>query len=356
MATITDGARMFAAVLHAPADLRYEEVDIPSIKDDEVLVGVRAAGICGSDLGRVMTTGTYTFPTIPGHEFCGVIVQAGKNVTDHAPGERVVVAPILPCMRCRYCSRGDYGLCNDYSYLGSRQNGAFAQYVAAPACNLLPLPDEVSFREGALVEPAAVTLHGMIHVGISAGETVAVMGCGPIGLFAIQFARILGARRIIAADIAPEKLVVAAAVGAEECIDSSTRDTVEALLSLTDGNGVDVAIETAGVPQTQEQCIRSLRKRGRLLYLGTSHKDVVLPPRTFERIVRNELSICGSWNSYSAPFPGIEWVATLDYARKGVLDVSTLITHSFDLCEAPRVFQDLSRRTFPFTKVIFEMP
>ena len=278
---------MFAAVLHAPADLRYEEVAVPVFGDEEVMISVRAAGICGSDLGRVMTTGTYTFPTIPGHEFCGVIEEVGEKVRGHVPGERVVVAPLLPCMRCRYCSRGDYGLCSDYSYLGSRKDGAFAQYAAAPARNLLPLPDEVSFRDGALVEPAAVTLHGMIRVGIAAGDTVAVMGCGPIGLFAIQFARIMGARRIIAADIAPEKLTVAKAVGAEECIDSEAHDTVEALFSLTEGNGVDVAIETDGVPQTQEQCIRSLRKRGRLLYLGTSHRDVVLPPRTF-RVHRAE--------------------------------------------------------------------
>jgi L-iditol 2-dehydrogenase len=347
---------MFAAVLHAPADLRYEQVKLPMVGDDEVLIHVRAAGICGSDLGRVMKTGTYTFPTIPGHEFCGVIAEVGKDVKEHAPGERAVVAPLLPCMRCEFCASGDYGMCDDYSYLGSRRDGAFAQFVAAPARNLLRLPDGVSFAEGALVEPAAVTLHGMIRVGINVGDEVAVLGCGPIGLFAIQFARIMGARRIIAADIVQDKLAVAKEVGADDCVDSSAHDAVEAITTLTKGIGVDVAIETAGVSQTQEQCIRSVKKRGRLLYLGTSHSDVILPPRTFERIVRNELSIFGAWNSYSTPFPGVEWRAAIDFAEKGALKMRPLISHTFDLSDAPRVFGDLSERRFSFTKVIFELP
>jgi L-iditol 2-dehydrogenase len=348
--------RMFAAVLHAPADLRYEQVKIPDFKDNEVLIRVRAAGVCGSDLGRVMKTGTYTLPLIPGHEFCGEVAEVGKSVTGHAPHDRVVVAPLLPCMQCEFCARGAYGMCDAYSYLGSRKDGAFAQFAVAPAQNLLHLPDGVSFAEGASVEPAAVTLHGMMRVGINVGDTIAVLGCGPIGLFAIQFARIMGARRIIAADIAKDKLALAETVGADESIDSSEFDTVDRIKDSTNGKGVDVAIETAGVGQTQEQCIRSTKKKGRLLYLGTAHRDVVIPPRTFECIVRNELSIFGSWNSYSAPFPGIEWPATIDFIEKGLLKIRPLITHTFDLSEARRVFDDLAERRFTFTKVIFEIP
>lgn len=347
--------RMFAAVLHAPADLRYERVPVPACGDHEVLIRVRAAGVCGSDLDRVMKTGTYTFPTIPGHEFSGEVAEVGRAVKEYQSPARVVVAPLLACMQCESCSRGDYGMCDSYGYLGSRTDGAFAQFAVAPAKNLLRLPDEVSFAEGAMVEPAAVTLHGMMRVGIHPGETVAVLGCGPIGLCAIQFARIMGARRVIAVDIASDKLELARAVGAEDCIDSGLVDAVEVIRDSTAGKGVEVSIETAGVAYTQEQALRIAKKKGRVLYLGTAHKEVVIPPRTFECIVRNELTVVGSWNSYSAPFPGVEWHATLDYLSRGVLKLRPLITHTFGLSEASRVFQDLSERRFAFTKVMFEI-
>lgn len=346
---------MYAAVLHAPADLRYERVPVPAIRDGEVLVRVRAAGVCGSDLGRVMVTGTYRFPTIPGHEFCGEVAAVGSGVNDVQPGDRVAVAPILPCGKCAYCQAGDYGLCDDYNYLGSRTDGGYAEYVAAPVRNLVRLPDQLSFEEGAMIEPAAVTLHGMIRVGIQVGDAVAVLGCGTIGLFAIQFAKIMGATRVIATDVAPDKLELAAQLGADVCIDAFATDAVQRIRELTSGRGVDVAVETAGVVQTQEQCLRIARKKGRVLYLGTAHRDVVLPPKSFENIVRHELSIVGSWNSYSAPFPGVEWQATVDYVKSGALRLRPMITHRLKLSEAPRVFAELVQRKYPFTKVIFEI-
>jgi len=346
---------MNAAVLHAPADLRYERVNVPAIREDEALVRVRAAGVCGSDLGRVMKTGTYRFPTIPGHEFCGEVAAVGAAVQGVRVGDRVAVAPILPCLDCEFCASGDYGLCDRYNYLGSRTDGGFAQFVAAPAKNLIPLPDSLSFAEGAMIEPAAVTLHGMMRVGVNAGETVAVLGCGTIGLFAIQFAKIMGATRVIATDVAPDKLELAARVGADVCIDSAARDAVERIRELTGGRGADVAIETAGVVQTQEQTLRAVRKKGRVLLLGTAHRDVVLPPKSFENIVRYELTLVGSWNSYSAPFPGAEWRATVEYAKSGALKLAPLITHRYPLSEAPTVFVDLAARAYPFTKVMFEI-
>jgi L-iditol 2-dehydrogenase len=348
------GKEMNAAVLHAVGDLRYERVGMPAAGEGEALVRVRAAGVCGSDLGRVMTTGTYRFPTIPGHEFCGEIVETGSRLRAFARGDRVVVAPLLPCGRCEFCESGDFGLCEDYDYLGSRRDGGFAEYVVAPERNLLRLPDELSFLEGAGVEPAAVTLHGLLRVGIGVGDTVAVLGCGALGLFALQFARIMGASRVFAVDIAPDKLALAGILGADECVNSAEVDAVERILELTGGRGASVALETAGAVQTQEQCLRIVRKKGRVLYLGTAHRDVVIPPKSFERIVRHELSLMGSWNSYSAPFPGVEWQSTIDFLRSGSFKLKPLITHVFDLSEAPKVFVDLVKRTYPYTKVMFE--
>lgn len=345
---------MNAAVLYAPGDLRYEQVAKPSIQaSDDVLVKIKAVGICGSDLDRVLHTGTYSFPTIPGHEFSGVVEAIGESVEDLAVGDAVVVAPMLPCMKCEACAHGHYGQCEDYDFIGSRRDGAFAEFVVAPRSNVLKTPSKVTMEDGALVEPAAVTLHGMMNVGINPGETVVVLGCGPIGQMAVQFSKIMGATKVIAVDIQPDKLEEAKALGADITFNALEVDPVEEIKKLTGGRGAHVSIETAGSNITQEQSLRATRDLGRILYLGTAHKDVVFPPKSFERIVRGEIQIFGSWNSYSAPFPGTEWTATLDYIHEGKLIVNKLITHKFKLSEAPEVFEKLNKRAIAFNKILF---
>jgi len=197
---------MKAAVLHAPGDLRVETVNIPAIGPDDVLVEVKAAGICGSDIGRVMVTGTYRFPTIPGHEFSGRVEKVGANVRNLAAGDRVAVAPLMPCRTCESCQAGKFHLCDDYDFMGSRSNGAFAQYLCAPASNVLKVPDTVSYEVAATIEPAAIILHGIHKLDIKLGDAVAVVGCGALGFFALQFAKLSGARPLIAIDVDEEKL------------------------------------------------------------------------------------------------------------------------------------------------------
>lgn len=348
--------QMKAAVLHAPGDLRVESVAKPANPGpDEVIVQVKAAGICGSDLDRVMKTGTYSFPTIPGHEFCGVVSEVGAQVENFKINDRVLVTPILPCFKCDYCQQGNYGQCENYNYLGSRTDGGFAEFVKAPARNLIPLPSEISFIEGAAIEPSAVTLHGMIKVGVHSGDQVAVLGCGPIGLFAIQFAKILGATKVIAVDIAPDKLDMALVAGADEVINALNEDPVSRIIELTNGKGTHLTIETAGVARTQEQAIRTVKKLGRILYLGTAHQDVVIPPKTFEIIVRNEVQIVGAWNSYSAPFPGVEWQAVIDYLRSGKFKLKPFITRTVPLDEINKIIPDMAARKFPFNKIVVKI-
>lgn len=348
--------KMQAAVLYAPGDLRVEEAAVPCVQNaDDVLINVKAVGICGSDLERVMITGTYNFPTIPGHEFCGVVAETGSGAGDFKPGDRVVVAPILPCGVCESCSHGNYGQCDNYNYLGSRTNGGMAEYVVAPRQNLLKMPDNMSFGEGASVEPAAVTLHGMLQIKIDAGDTVVVLGCGTIGLFAVQFAKIMGAAKVIAVDIDVDKFSAAKKAGADVCVDAKSAEAITEIKNSAGSLGVDVVIETAGSAVTQEQALRIVKKKGRVLYLGTAHKDVVLPPATFENIVRNELWLTGSWNSYSAPFPGREWRTVLSYAQAGRLDLKSGITHSITLEQAPATIKSMLQREFSFNKVVIEI-
>ena len=220
---------------------------------------------------------------------------------------------------------------------------------------MIGMPDEVSFLEGAAIEPAAVTLRGVKRADIQAGGNIAVLGCGTIGLFAVKFAKIMGAGFVAAVDIDPSKLIQAKTAGADFTIDSSREDPIQFLSELTEGRMADASIETAGTCVTQEQAIRAARKAGKVLYLGTSHKDVVLPPNTFERIVRGELTIKGSWNSFSAPFPGTEWRSVLRYLDDGRFKIRPFITHTIPLEKAPETIADMAAKEFAFTKVVIEI-
>lgn len=345
---------MTGAELYAPGDLRVEEVEKPVPKPGEALIKVEAVGICGSDLDRVMKTGTYHFPLIPGHEFSGSIekIYAGEKETSFKEGDRVVVAPIIPCGTCVPCQHGYYGLCEHYDYIGSRRNGAFAEYVTAPVKNLIALPESISFKEGAVVEPAAVVLHGLRNAKIEAGDTVCVLGCGSIGLLAVQLSKALGAVKVIASDIDEEKLALAKTLGADIAVNPSKQDLEDIVKKQTARLGADAVIETAGSPFTQEQCLYLGRFKARVLLLGTAHRDVTYKPVSYEKIIRKELVLYGSWNSYSAPFPGIEWQACIDYIRNGKLNIKPMISHVISLKELPQMIADMSQRKLSFTKVL----
>lgn len=350
-----DRLSMHAAVLKAPGDLRYEQVPLPDdLGPQDALVKVMAAGICGSDIGRVMVTGTYRFPTIPGHEFAGVVEKVGSDVRTAKPGDRVAIAPLLPCGTCDACQRGLYSLCDSYSFLGSRADGGFAQYIKAPARNLVKVPSTIGLDEAATIESAAIILHGIQKIRLDAGDAVAVIGIGALGYFAVRLARLSGARPVIAVDIDPVKLELARAAGADVCIDASATDAAQAIRAATGGQGADVVLETAGNNAGRELAIHAARKQGTIVVYGSAHHDVVFKPSSFERILRHELAIVGSWNSYSVPFPGKEWHDLVRFIEAGELSAKPLISHVRPLSDAPRIFREIADRSFGgYSKVIF---
>ncbi|MDE7233112.1 MAG: alcohol dehydrogenase catalytic domain-containing protein, partial [Lachnospiraceae bacterium] len=178
---------MKAWVLHDVNDIRFEEVNEPQPAADEVLVSVKAAGICGSDIPRIYKTGAHVHPLIPGHEFSGQVVRAGDNVDSAWNGKRVGIFPLIPCGRCATCQKQQYEMCRDYSYLGSRRDGGFAEYVAVPEWNLIELPENVSYEEAAMLEPMAVAVHAMRRVNPNPKDTVVICGLGTIGMFLLMF-------------------------------------------------------------------------------------------------------------------------------------------------------------------------
>lgn len=347
---------MKAAVLHAPGDLRVENVPVPdNLEPNEVLIKVAACGICGSDIGRVMATGTYSFPTIPGHEFSGTVEKVGGQAAHLQQGDKVAVAPLMPCGKCDDCARGNYSLCEDYNFLGSRTDGAFAQYLKAPVQNVLKVPDNVSLEVAATIEPAAIILHGIHKVDLSLGDAVVVVGCGALGYFALQFAKLSGAQPLIAVDVDEDKLELARQVGADICINPTKTDALAAIKEATKGRGVALALEAAGNDAGRDLSILACAKQGKVVLYGTAYGDVTFSKAAFDKIVREEVEVIGSWNSYSVPFPGKEWFDIMSLLEAGRLQVEPLITHRAGLDEAPEIFRKLKDRSFgPYHKILFK--
>ena len=340
--------------LYGVEDLRFEDSPCPELKHDtDVRIAVAAVGICGSDLSRYKKLGPYIEGMTFGHEFSGVITEVGSAVTHVDVGQRVVGCPAIVCHACASCEKGEYSRCSNLYVIGSYQPGAFAEEVVLPAENVIPIPDDVDDETAAMIEPSAVVAHGFYRTRLSPGNSVAIMGCGSIGLLAVQWARIFGATQIIAIDIADDKLRLASELGATETLNA--RDaTWEDVFKTWCPNGVDLAIESSGVPKTFGQVLTLPCKGGEVLMLGIPYADMQIPRRQFEKILRNELSVHGSWNGLSAPFPGQEWHASIDYMRTGDINVTPMITKRLPLSEGPRIFKTLTHGQHQLCKVMFK--
>jgi L-iditol 2-dehydrogenase len=348
---------MKACVLHGIGDLRYEDAPTPEIADGEVLLRVRAAGICGSDVPRVFTKGTYRFPTIPGHEFAGDVV--GVNDGDEPLlGGRFAVFPLLPCFTCDACADGEYQQCRDYDYYGSRRDGAFAKYLAVKKWNLVAIPDGVGFEEAAMAEPCAVALHALKRFGVSSGDTVAVFGAGTIGLLIGQAARSWGAGRIVIFDVDEKKIDFAKSVGFEHAVNSAATDPADYIMSLTDGKGAGLCLDAAGAPQAVEGAIRVAGRSGKLVLMGNPSGDIIIPQKIYWEILRRQLTLKGTWNSRYGGGDGggrkdDDWKLALDGVRDGVFDLKPLITHRFALAECGEAFRVASNPSEFSVKVMF---
>lgn len=333
---------MKAAVLYASRDLRYTDFETPRINDYEILVKMKATGICGSDLPRVLGNGAHFYPIVLGHEFSGEVIEVGRAVTNVKAGERIVGAPLIPCLKCSDCQQGWYSQCKNYTFIGSRIPGSWAEFVKMPAINAVKLPDGVTFEHGALFEPATVALHGLLIMDFRGGADVAIVGCGTIGMLALQFAKILGAKRIFALDIDSDKLKLAKAYGADFCINTGDADFKEEIRELTAGHGFEMVVENAGVEFTEKLSLEIAGNKGYVMFIGTPSRPITLAPKEFEYMNRKELTVRASWMSYSAPFPGREWELTGYYVQQGRIRFEELIDRVIPLPEINSAFDDLA--------------
>ncbi len=336
---------MKALVVLGKGEFLLREVETPSPSAGEALVRVRACGVCGSDIPRIFGDIAYFYPLIPGHEFAGEVVAVGQEEDRAWVGKMVTAYPLIPCRRCPYCEVGRYELCENYGYVGSRQNGAFAEYVIVPVANLIPLPDTLSFAEGALTEPAAVTLHGLRRVAPALGDRVMVFGLGPIGLLCGMWARLSGARTLWGVDIDEKKFALAKTLGFDQVLPPT-------FLPKEDFSP-HVIIEASGSSRGFLDALQVIEKRGKVLLLGNQEREVIIPPQYWSFILRKELTLLGSWNStFAARFS--DWQSVLDFEATERVNLETLISHRVLLEEAPRAIEAMYRKEVSYTKVIIE--
>ena len=321
---------MHACVLHAIGDLRHEEVPDPRPRMGEVLLRVGACGVCGSDIPRVFTKGTYTFPTIPGHELAGVVAEVGGGVDPSFAGKKAAVFPLIPCRKCPMCEIGEYAQCTDYNYLGSRCDGGFAEYVRVPVWNLLFLPEGVSVVEAAMTEPAAVAVHALRQAGIDIGDRVLILGAGPIGLMVGMWAQAWGAGKVMLVDIDLQKLEFAKSLGFTDTCHCGEDELAAWVKDLTD-EGADLVVEASGSPVALDQCMIAAKVFGNVVLMGNPEGNMNLSQQAYWAILRKQLKLHGTWNSTYSKIARSEWQLTLDFMASGKLDVKPLITHRVGL-------------------------
>lgn len=341
---------MRAALRNGPKKIDLIEMDKPSPAAGEVLIAIRSCGICGSDIVRVMEDNPKWDRVVLGHEFAGEIVKIGSEVEGWNIGDRVSAAPLMPCMRCERCAQGTYSLCKSYSFIGSRVQGAFGEFLRVPAQNLVAIGD-LTFDQAAFIEPVTVCLHPILRLENLLGKDAVVTGAGTIGLLAIQIFRAMGCRSIIASDVSEGKLKMARSMGAN-IICNPIKEPLEEVCARELKDGAHIVFESSGAAPAKISAMQVARGRGSVLLVGTSHAPITFTGPQFETITRKELNVVGSWMNYSAPFPGSEWSTAVWMLQTGRIRVDELQTHTFPIERIQEAFNVIYQNEELWAKVM----
>lgn len=344
---------MKACVLESINNLVFKETIKPMPKSNEVLVKIKACGICSSDVGRVFKNGTYNYPTILGHEFSGEVVAVGDNAYDNMIGKRVAVFPLLPCFECTSCKEEEFQLCENYKYFGSRNDGGFAEYLAVPIWNLVTFSDKISFESASLCEPTSVAKHAIDKAGDIEGKNIVIVGNGTIGLLAGMWAKVYNANKIFIIGRSKGKVEFAKKIGFSDSITSLDVNVKEYINENTNGQGADIVLEMVGSEQSISESILIAKKGGTIVFVGNPSDDICLKRDVYWKILRNELTVKGSWNSSFSQTKN-DWVASIKNMENGVIDPEKLITHKFPLAECEKAFNVLQNPKENAIKVIFK--
>jgi S-(hydroxymethyl)glutathione dehydrogenase/alcohol dehydrogenase len=354
---------MLAAVLDAaPGGIRIEEIPVPEPRAGEVLVRVKACGVCHTDLHVMKAEVAFPTPAVLGHEISGIVEALGPGVTGPPPGTAVASAFIMPCGFCRFCGTGRDDLCENFFALNRlkgalydgtsrlrRKDGSpiamysmagLAEYAVVPATDVFPLPASLPLEESAILGCAVFTAFGAVRhaADLKGGERIAIVAAGGVGVNIIQVGRAFGASQIIAVDVRDDKLEIARTAGATDVVNATTTDVVARVRELTDGQGVDVAFEVLGIPQTFTQAFDCIRDGGRMVAVGIAPGKTTAPVE-ITRLVRRGLRIVGSFGARTrSDMPEI-----IRLAARGMFRPETLVTRRYPLAEADAAYQALAR-------------
>lgn len=349
MRSITDiPKKMKVLNLHGVGDLVYEEKDTPVPQKGEVLLKIRACGICSSDEERIYVTGTYHFPTIPGHEFAGQIVALGEDVSDELLGKRASVFPLLPCRECHSCQTQDYPMCSNYNYFGSRCDGGFSEYLAVPIWNLVLADDSVDYKVAAMSEPAAVALHAANVGNVNEGDNVAIIGTGTIGILIGAFCRLKGANVFICGR-RQESMDFVNELGFETF---SVWDMQTAAKERTGGVGMDVVLEAVGTNEAMTQAIQGVKNSGIIVAVGNPKGDLQIEKAVYWQILRRQITLRGTWNSNYKEEEN-DWKRVAELMKEGGFPFEKLITRTYSMAEYQQAMDFLRDKSVSKAKVMF---
>ncbi len=336
---------MRAAVLTGIGQVRLEDRPEPTAPPGWVVVRVESASLCGTDShqydGRIDTP----FPRVPGHDFAGRVDSVGDGVDESLIGTPVAVKPSLPCGECADCSAGKLADCKRKKLIGLWSDGCLTEKVAVPVVNLVPRPDGVEAWQASLLEPLAVGLNTVDRLRIVLGETVVVLGQGPIGLALTRLCALSGAGRLIVTDARDEPFAVSRAYGASDCLNVRTTDPKQAILDLTDGAGADIVIETSGFPKSSAMVLDLVRKEGKVAHIGWAND---LPPLPVIPIMAKTLTIFGVGGNGGRG----QYERSLELVRSGRIDLEPMVTHRFSLNEIEEAFETAASKAGGSIKVV----
>lgn len=379
---------MKALVLTQVGKLEYKEIPKPEPKEGEVLVKVMACGICGSDIPRAYRDGAHNMPLVPGHEFSGCVESVGENVSDKWIGKRVGVFPLIPCKKCGPCMNRQYEMCRNYGYLGSRQNGGFAEYVTVPQWNLIELPDSVSYEAAAMLEPMSVAVHAMsrsmsrslcnrdgypvseMQDAARRGSTstksmlgvdhekayIVICGLGTIGTLIVMFLLDAGYKNILVIGNKEFQRKTMAGLGIPEdnYCDSGKDNAYDFVMDRTGGHGADIFFECVGSNSVASLAANCAAPAGSVCFVGNPHSDMCFEKNVYWKILRNQLKIYGTWNSsFLGEGEGDDdWHYVIERIKSRSIHPEELITQRYPLEEIIKGFELMRDKKEDYIKVM----
>lgn len=331
---------MKAVILYGPNNFDSGEFDKPQIGDNDILLKMKSAAICGTDI-RILEgkkTKGVRYPSIIGHEICGIIDEVGKNVKYYNVGDKVAIANVMPCKSCHSCLTGRENACLNRKAIGYEYNGGFAEYVLIPDIfvdggNVVKLPENVSFEEGALIEPLACCIRGMKNAGTGFNDTVLILGAGPIGLMHLQLAKIAGAKQVIVSEPINSRREKALKLGADRVVNPNEEDLSKIIMTMTDGIGADIIIMAIGVPAIVNSTIKLCRKGGTVNlfagFAGTGESTIEV-----NTIHYNEITLNGS-----TAYKREDYLQSKDIVVSKKINLKEIITHRFKIDEFKKAYE-----------------